>query len=116
GNGFLGAQVYQSAGNVLKVMLSHSQVQDQRVQWAPPPVLSRLPVGSLTLPLAGTVTAVDWQLDIWNAELTGTVTTTAGSVALTALVHNSRGVLYVTLIPSAGEDGAAWAFQPLPSA
>jgi hypothetical protein len=116
GNGFLGAQVYQSAGNVLKVMLSHSQVQDQRVQWEAAIGLSRLPIGYLTLTLAGTVTAVDWQLDIWNAELTGTVTTTAGSVALTALVHNSRGVLYVTLTPSAGEDGAAWAFQPLPSA
>jgi alpha-L-fucosidase 2 len=116
GNGRLGVQVYQSAGNVLKVMLSHSEVQDQRVQWEAAIGLSRLPIGYLTLTLAGTVTAVDWRLDLWNAELTGTVTTTAGSVGLTALVHNSRGVLYVTLTPSPGEEPAAWAFQPLPSA
>jgi alpha-L-fucosidase 2 len=118
GNGFLGAQPYLAAegGNVLKVMLSHSEVQDQRAQWEAAIGLSRLPIGFLTLTLAGTVTAVDWRLDLWNAELTGTVTTTLGSVTLTALIHNSRGVLLVTLVPTAGEEAAAWAFQPLPSA
>jgi hypothetical protein len=97
-------------------MLSHSEVQDQRAQWEAAIGLSRLPIGYLTLTLAGTVTAVDWRLDLWNAQLTGTVTTTRGSVALTALVHNSRSVLLVTLVPTAGEEAAAWAFQPLPSA
>jgi hypothetical protein len=118
GNGFLGAQVYLAAegGNVLKVMLSHSEVQDQRAQWEAAIGLSRLPIGFLTLTLAGAVTAVDWRLDLWNAELTGTVTTTRGSVTLTALIHNSCGVLLVTLVPTAGEEAATWAFQPLPSA
>src|SRR5689334_19060230 len=33
-NGFLGAQVYAGkTPQVLKVMLSHTQVQDQRIQW-----------------------------------------------------------------------------------
>jgi len=119
GNGLLGVQVYRSPasqapqGNVLKFMLSHGEVQDQRVQWEAGIGLARLPIGYLTLNLAGAITAVDWQLDLWNAELTGTVTTTQGSLAFTALVHRT---LLVTMTPSAGEEGASWAFQPLPSA
>src|SRR4051812_24282141 len=46
GNGFLGVQVYQAPeGNVLKFMLSHSEVQDQRAQWEAAIGLSRLPIG-----------------------------------------------------------------------
>jgi alpha-L-fucosidase 2 len=116
GNGFFGVQVYRVAGNALRFMLSHSQVQDQRVQWEAAIGLSRLPIGYLTLTLAGTVTAVDWQLDLWNAELAGTITTTQGSVAFSAIVHNSRGVLLVSLRPGGGEEAAAWAFQPMVSA
>jgi alpha-L-fucosidase 2 len=116
-NGLLGVQVYQAPQpNTLKFMLSHSLVQDQRAQWEAAIGLSRLPIGYLTLTLAGEITAVDWTLDLWNAELTGTVTTTQGSVAFTALVHNTASVLLVSLTPTAGEEAAAWAFRPLPSA
>ena len=115
-NGFLGVQVYGAPqANVLKLMLSHSLVQDQREYWEAAIGLSRLPIGYLTLTLAGSITAVDWELDLWNAELSGTVTTTQGSVELSALVHNDRGVLLVATAPSPGEEAAAWGFVPLPS-
>ncbi|WP_158889151.1 glycosyl hydrolase family 95 catalytic domain-containing protein [Amycolatopsis anabasis] len=116
-NGLLGVQVYRGdTARSVKFMLSHSQVQDQRVQWEAGIGLSRLPIGYLTLNLAGEVTAVDWWLDLWNAELSGTITTSQGSVAFSALVHNDSGVLLVSTIPGAGEEPAAWSFQPLPSA
>ncbi|RSM37161.1 hypothetical protein DMA12_37630 [Amycolatopsis balhimycina DSM 5908] len=116
-NGYLGAQVYAGkTPETLKIMLSHTQVQDQRIQWEAGIGLSRLPIGFLTLTLAGAVTAVDWTLDLYNAELGGTITTTQGSVAFSAVVHNDLGVLLVSLTPSAGETSAAWAFQPLESA
>ena len=116
-NGYLGAQVYAGkTPNVLKVMLSHTQVQDQRDYWEAGIGLSRLPIGYLTLTLAGAITAVDWTLDLYNAELGGTITTTQGSVAFSALIHNDLGVLLVSLTPSAGETAAAWAFAPLVSA
>ncbi|MCP3805499.1 hypothetical protein NLX83_40165 [Allokutzneria sp. A3M-2-11 16] len=116
GNGFLGAQLYRAeADNVLKVMLSHGHVQDQRVQWEAGIGLSRLPIGFLTLTTAGAITAVDWRLDLWNAELTGTITTTRGGLTFTALVHNDRDVLLVSLTTTAGEESAAWGFTPLPS-
>src|SRR5262249_17831879 len=62
----------------------------------------------LVLSLAGAVTTVDWTLDLWNAELTGTVTTTHGSVVFTALVPAERHVLLVDLAPSSGEAAAGW--------
>ncbi|GGP74308.1 hypothetical protein [Saccharothrix coeruleofusca] len=61
------------------------------------------------LDLAGTPTGARWQLDLWNAELTGTVTTTRGAVELSALVHRQTGVLMVTVTPSGGEVAARWA-------
>lgn len=118
GNGFLAAHLYNKSGegNVLRVMLNHSLVQDQRGQWEAAIGYSRLPVGYLTLTFAGTITGVDWTLDLAAAELTGTVTTTSGSVRMSALILNERSVLLVSLEPTAGEQSAAWGFTPLRSA
>ncbi|EME50524.1 glycosyl hydrolase family 95 catalytic domain-containing protein [Amycolatopsis decaplanina] len=113
-NGFLGVQFYAGAQpNVLKVMLSHSQVQDQRGQWEAGIGYSRLPIGYLTLAFEGAITAVDWRLDLYNAELGGTITTTRGSVRFSALVHNDQDLLLVSLT---GEASADWGFTPLKSA
>ncbi|MEC4017888.1 glycosyl hydrolase family 95 catalytic domain-containing protein [Streptomyces sp. H27-D2] len=117
GNGYLGCQIYRGKlADTVKVMISHTQVQDQRGQWRAGIGYSRLPVGHLTLTLAGTVTAVDWTLDLWDAELRGTITTTRGSVAFSALVHTSRGALLISTRPSDGEESATWSFVPLPAA
>ncbi|MER8000007.1 hypothetical protein [Streptomyces sp. NPDC095613] len=111
GNGLLGVQVYRGAtANSLKVMVGHSQVQDQRPQWRAPYGFSRLPIGHFDLTLAGEVTGVDWTLDLWDAELRGTVTTTRGGVRFSMLVHNTRTALLISTRPSVGEEAAAWSF------
>ncbi|MFF2961293.1 hypothetical protein ACFVT1_20750 [Streptomyces sp. NPDC057963] len=116
-NGRLGAQLYAGKNaNTLKLMLSHSQVQDQRGQWRGGIGFSRLPVGYFTLTLAGEITAVDWTLDPYDAELRGTVTTTRGSLVFSALVQNDTGALLVSTRPTPGEEPAAWSFQWLQAA
>ncbi|MEI5100792.1 hypothetical protein RB200_22520 [Streptomyces sp. PmtG] len=117
GNGFLAAHLYAAPGegNALRLMINHSYVQDQRGQWEAAIGYSRLGVGFFTLTLAGTVTAVDWRLDLDAAELTGTITTTRGGVAFTALILSQEDVLLVSWEPSAGEESAAWGFTALPS-
>ncbi|MBP2474493.1 hypothetical protein JOF53_003365 [Crossiella equi] len=112
GNGFLGAGVYADPGGGIRFVLGHSQVQDHRPEFGALFGLARLPVGHLTLTPAGTVTGVDWRLDLAAAELRGTITTTRGSLALRAIVHSGRPVLAVELVPSDGESGAAWSFTP----
>ncbi|MFJ7491412.1 glycosyl hydrolase family 95 catalytic domain-containing protein [Streptomyces sp. NPDC097727] len=116
-NGYLGVQLYAGkTANTLKLMLSHSQVQDQRGQWRGGIGFSRLPIGYFTLTLAGEITAVDWTLDLYDAELRGTVTTARGSLAFSALVQNDTSALLISTRPTPGEESAAWSFQWLPAA
>ena len=67
-----------------------------------------LSTGRLVLRLAGEVTGVDWTLDLWDAQLRGTVVTTRGSVEFTASAPAGRDVFSVALTAAAGEAGAGW--------
>ena len=113
GNGFLGSGIYAQPGaNAVRFNVQHSQVQDHRPEFGALFGLARLPIGYLTLEPVGAITAVDWRLSVWNAELTGTVTTAAGSLALRAFVHSTRSVLVVEVTPTDGEAAFRWTFHP----
>src|SRR5213076_313964 len=105
GNGFLGSGIYAEPGaNAVRFNVQHSQVQDHRPEFGALFGLARLPIGYLTLTPVGAITGVAWRLEVWNAELTGTITTAAGSLSLKAFVHSARSVLVVEVTPSAGEE------------
>ncbi|MEV6713927.1 hypothetical protein AB0M48_18040 [Lentzea sp. NPDC051208] len=53
-------------------------MQDHRPEFGALFGLARLPIGYFTLEPVGAITGVDLRLDLWNAELTGTITTAAG--------------------------------------
>jgi hypothetical protein len=113
GNGRLGTMVYQQPGtNVLRFDVQHSEVQDHRPQFGSKWGLARLPIGHLTLEPTGKLTGYDLRLDLWNAELTGTVTTDKGTLGLHVAVHNDRSVLIVSVTASDGEQGFRWQFHP----
>ncbi|HKN56906.1 MAG TPA: Tat pathway signal sequence domain protein [Amycolatopsis sp.] len=113
GNGFLGSGIYAEPGkNAVRFNVQHSQVQDHRPEFGSLFGLARLPIGYFTLEPVGTITALDWRLDVWNAELTGTITTSAGSLALRAIVHTGQSLLAVEIRPSDGESGFKWVFHP----
>ncbi|MFG2222895.1 glycoside hydrolase family 95-like protein [Streptomyces sp. NPDC048644] len=113
GNALLGSLVYAEPGaRAVRFTVQHSEVQDHRPEFGALFGLARLPVGHFTLEPVGTVTGVDWRLSLHDAELTGTLTTDRGTLAVRALVHNSRSVLAVEVRPSAGERGFGWTFHP----
>src|SRR4051794_13937184 len=113
GNGFLGSGIYAEPGaNAVRFNVQHSQVQDHRPEFGSLFGLARLPIGYLTLQPVGAITGIDWRLDVWNAELTGTITTAAGSLALRAFVHSTREVLVVEVTPTDGEAAFTWVFHP----
>src|SRR5690242_632431 len=113
GNGFLGSGIYAEPGkNAIRFNVQHSQVQDHRPEYGSLFGLARLPIGYLTLEPVGTITAIDWRLDLWNAELRGTVTTTAGTLKLRGFVHTNRSILMIDVTPSAGERTFQWVFHP----
>ncbi|MEV6815899.1 glycoside hydrolase family 95-like protein [Micromonospora sp. NPDC051296] len=109
GDGTLGAQVYcGQSGTELSFVLTHCTGRTT------PRGLWRTPAATLHLTLSGTVTAVDWTLDLWDAQLSGTVTTTRGALAFTGLVHD--GALLVWTAPSGGELDARWGARDAVSA
>ncbi|GHA16584.1 MULTISPECIES: glycosyl hydrolase family 95 catalytic domain-containing protein [Streptomyces] len=110
GDGLLGSMIYREPdAHQIRFTVQHGRVQDHRPEFGSGWGTCRLPVGHLTLEPVGTITAVDWRLSLWNAELTGTVTTTAGTLTLAALIHDE--VLAVRVTASGGER-VTWAFHP----
>ncbi|MER6012232.1 glycosyl hydrolase family 95 catalytic domain-containing protein [Streptomyces bluensis] len=110
GDGRLGSMVYQDPGtNGIRFTVQHGEVQDHRPEFGSGWGTCRLPVGHLTLDPVGTVTAVDWRLSLWNAELTGTVTTDKGSLTLAAFIHD--GILAARATADGGEK-VRWTFHP----
>lgn len=113
GNGFLGSGIYAEPGhNAIRFNVQHSQVQDHRPEYGSLFGLARLPIGYFTLEPVGAITAIDWRMNLWNAELTGTITTAAGSLALRAIVHTGQSLLAVEIRPTEGERGFRWVFHP----
>ncbi|MFB6636754.1 glycoside hydrolase family 95-like protein [Streptomyces chartreusis] len=115
GNGFLGSGIYaepDAAKSAVRFNVQHSEVQDHRPEFGSLFGLARLPIGHFTLEPVGAITGVDWRLGLRDAELTGTLTTDRGTLALRALVHNDRSVLAVEVTPSAGERDFRWIFHP----
>lgn len=113
GNGFLGSMVYQEPGrNALRFTIHHSQVQDHRPQFGNEWGVARLPVGNLALEPVGQITGADLRLDLWHAELKGTITTDRGTIGVTAFVDSGRSLLAVTIHPSKGERAATLTFTP----
>jgi hypothetical protein len=116
GNGFLAVGVYSEPGaNALRFKVDHGEVQDHRPAFGNEWGVARLPVGHLTLEPVGQITGVDLRLDLWNAELRGTVTTDKGRLTIRALVQNDRGVLLATVAPTPGERGFRWVYHPADS-
>jgi len=113
GDGRLGSMVYKEPNvNQVRFTVQHAEVQDHRPQFGSAFGICRLPVGHLTLEPAGTISAVDWRLDLWNAELVGTITTSAGQLALQVFIRDQ--VLVASVTPS-GSERVRWTFHPEPA-
>jgi alpha-L-fucosidase 2 len=113
GNGGLGAAVYQTgSAKRLTWRLGDSRVRDHQGTGGTLWGNARLPVGDLTLNTTGDVTGVNLRLSLWNAELSGTVTTTSGVLDVRAFVHGKRDLLVVAASVKSGTEKVAWTFTP----
>jgi alpha-L-fucosidase 2 len=111
GNGGLGAAVYQTGTKKrLTWRLGDTRVRDHQGTGGTLFGNARLPVGDLMLNTTGDVTAVNLRLSLWNAELSGTVTTTSGVLNIRAFVHGKRDVLVVAASVASGTEKVAWTF------
>ena len=82
GNAMLGSMLYQD-GNTLKLQVFRADVHDHRddtwgwTAYSRP----RFQLGHFSLHTSGKLTGCAWRKDLWNAELTGTITTDRGEIS-----------------------------------
>ena len=108
GNGLLGANIFTTDdGKYLKWVIGRSDVVYKD---------ARMPIGDLVLKTTGTLTGGSMRLDLWNAEVTGDITTTAGKIHFRSLTHADQMVNIIQLTPDTGEKNCTWEFQPGPAA
>jgi hypothetical protein len=83
GNAMVGSMLYQD-GNTLRLQVFRADVHDHRddtwgwTAYSRP----RLQIGHFSLHPVGKLAGCQWRKDLWNAELTGTITTDRGEIRL----------------------------------
>ena len=110
GNGMVGFLFYQGkneAKNVISIHAGRHDYYDHRVtgerdehMWI---LRGRLPLGHFELTSQGDITGVDLRVDLWNAELTGTIQTTKGAYRVRGLSHSEHDVIYFETNAADGE-------------
>jgi hypothetical protein len=101
GNGNVGFLFYQAereAKNVISIYAGRHDYYDHREPNNGDELLwiyrSRLPLGHFNLESEGDIVSADLRLDLWNAELAGTIKTTQGSYAVRGFSHSLHDAIY----------------------
>ncbi|TDH20083.1 alpha-L-fucosidase [Segetibacter sp. 3557_3] len=104
GNGLLGVMVYRENENAIRFDLGRTDVVDHRPGINPSIGRARLPIGRFVWRASSNIREINLRLDLWNAELTGTVYTDNGPVQLQVLVPATKDIILVnTTAPRTGK-------------
>ena len=110
GNGNVGFLFYQAEGesaNTIGLHVGRHDYYDHRLPFEGQQMLwiyrTRLPLGHFNLESKGDILSVDLRLGLWNAELSGTVTTSLGSYKVHGLTHTNTDVIYFETEAKQGE-------------
>ena len=120
GNGVMGSMIFQEDKDRLVIQIGRGDVQEHRTasgRNATGEVLpdsSRLPVGYFTLDTVGEIKGCDLRLNLWDAEITGTISTDRGELDIHLFIHSEQNLLVVKTPPgnaqgvARGIDQADW--------
>ena len=100
GNGLLGAILFEDKQkeNTLSFEIGRTDVYDHRsknIKSTNP--FGRLPIGRLLLTPVGTITSSSFRTDLWNAEITGTITTTKGTASIRCFVPSEEEFIVLNI-------------------
>ena len=111
GNGELGAMIYQENEYSLRWDIGRSDVTDHRdypdAEWGK----SRLPIGKMVLKAQWPIIKATMQLDLWNAEARGIITTEKGTISWRSFVATNPEII-ITELKETGTERAQWDFIP----
>lgn len=118
GNGVMGSMIFQEDDKRVTIQVGRGDVQEHRMASGRNaagnvlPDSSRLPVGHFTLDTVGTIKGCDLRLNLWDAEITGTLRTDRGELEILAFIHSERNLLVVDVEPDEGEEAFAITWHP----
>lgn len=112
GNGLLGVMVYREDTNAIRFDLGRTDVVGHREGINPSIGRSRMPIGRFVLRTAGTIKNVQLRLDLWNAELHGTIYTDKGDIQLQTLVAATKDVIICNTSTSTTNQLFNWEWKP----
>ncbi|MEI6322134.1 MAG: glycoside hydrolase family 95-like protein [bacterium] len=115
GNGLLGAILFQdkSEPNTLRFEIGRTDVYDHRTNTGSVMHYGcRLPIGHLLLNPVGKITDAAFRTDLWNAEITGQITTDRGSIKLRCFTPSDAEIVVTQLSVTGLEKEAKISFVP----
>lgn len=114
GNGLLGTILFKDdqLPNTLRFEIGRTDVYDHRTLTSSAYETSRLPIGQGLLRPVGNITKVQLRTDLWNAEIRGDLTTTAGTIHFRCFVPSGEELIVLDLKTTGEEKGAVFSFRP----
>ena len=112
GNGLLGTVIFKDdqQPNTLRFEIGRVDVYDHRTKGVNP--VGRLPIGQLLLTPVGDIQKISLRTDLWNAEIRGEITTTAGTLKLRCFVPSDGQLIVLNLNSTGQENGARCTLRP----
>jgi alpha-L-fucosidase 2 len=103
GNGLTGSMVFTSdKGQSLRWQMGRSDVAF---------MTARIPIGDLIMKPQGRIESGEMRLDLWNAEVRGTIKTNKGEIEFRTYTHSDRMVNVFETI-CRGSEKATWSWEP----
>jgi alpha-L-fucosidase 2 len=114
GNGLLGTIIFKDDQdpNTLRFEIGRTDVYDHRTKLPSAYETSRLPIGQLLLTPVGEIIKTHMRCDLWNAEIRGELTTTAGTISFRCFVPSEDELIVVTVKATGKEKNASFALRP----
>ena len=112
GNGMMGSMIWQTDDHTVRWDIGRGDVQDHRPGGGMYNTC-RLPIGYFMLKTKGKIKKGTMRLHLWDAEATGVIKTTKGSIRWRSIVHAKCDIILAILEPSEGERGCHWEWKTL---
>jgi hypothetical protein len=114
GNGLLGAILFKDdqQPNTLRFEIGRTDVYDHRTPEPSAYETSRLPIGQLLLTPVGEIIKTSLRTDLWNAEIRGELTTTAGTITFRCFVPSAEELIVVDMKTTGKEKAAKFSLRP----
>lgn len=112
GNGLLGVMIYREDANAIRFDVGRTDVVDHREGINPSIGRARLPIGKFVLRTSGNIQKVNLRLNLWDAELTGVITTDKGPISIHFFIPATKDVMVFNTSSDQGLNPCNWEWRP----